>query len=853
MALERGTRIGPYEIAELIGKGGMGEVYRAHDERLGRDVAVKLMSVDASGDVSRIRRMQQEARAVGQLNHPNIVSVFDVGMHEERMYVVTELLSGESLRHIVERGALPWRVALGYALQMAEGLAAAHDLGIVHRDIKPDNLFVTKDKRVKILDFGIATRREPERGALASGSAQTVSQAGLLIGTVGYMSPEQARAQSVDHRTDIFALGCVLYELLTGKQAFTGPTPLEVLVAIQRDAPVAIQDVVPQVPADLVRIVERCLEKDAALRFQSARDLLFAMTLLQTAGPSSMERPAEPSRPAPKRRIPWPALAILALGLVLGAVIMAWRVLPSHSKELVFYRQMTFRRGTVYTARFTLDGTSIVYSAAWDGLPRELFATVAGAREARPMNLPETDAAFMLTSGEMGLIRRTARGFAPGTLGRMSLSGGPSKDMLDGIRWADSSLDGTDLVVVKNAGNNRVLEWPPGHAVTEAFRISYPRLSPNRQWVAFLEASQQYNDSGRLIVVDRNGKRVLETGIWKSIEGLAWRNDNEIWFGASKEGRSLWLHATDLQGKTRLLCRVPGRLVLHDLYRDGRILAERNAFRATLMVGTSGATGEKDLSWRDYSQLGQLSRDGKQMLFAEEGDGAGAGSVAYLRSTDGSVPLRLGEGLGLALSPDGTKALLRVGDESMHWEIVPIGAGTPETLPSGALTTISWGAFVPNTARIVILGREKGKNNQLYVQDAPAGEPRALAVDDVNVTGDALSPDGTVIAATQKGKVLLVPIDGSAPRELPGLEKRVPVSFTADGKTLFVRTVETLPLQLERYDLAAGKLETWKTLAPSDPAGLLSIGRVSIARDGEVYAYESYRLLSDLYIIENVE
>ncbi len=864
MTIAPGTRIGPYEIAGLIGVGGMGEVYRAHDGRLERDVALKLMSADASGDAARLRRMQQEARAVGQLSHPNILAVFDVGVHEDRMYVVAELLSGESLRDVVKRGPVPWRSALGYALQTAEGLAAAHEHGIVHRDIKPDNVFVTKDKRIKILDFGVATRREPENGALPADIAATVSQDGLLIGTVGYMSPEQARGQTVDHRTDIFAFGCLLYELLTGQQAFTASTPLEVLVAIQRDTPPAIQDFVPSVAVDLVRIVDRCLEKDAARRFQSTRDLLFALTLLQTTGPSADSAPvfarvppehvAAIKQTPPKRSIRASIVVGLAAALLLGAgATIAFRGAFAAPEESPFYRQITFRRGTVYTARFTLDGTSIVYSAAWDGGSRELFTTVSGTRDSRPMDQSETDAAFMLLTGEIGLIRRSSGGFSSGVLSRMPLSGGPSKEMLNGVRWADGSPDGADLLVVKTAGGKRALEMPPGHVLAESLAITYPRISPDRQHVAFLEHTQLFGDSGRLVIVDRNGQRTLETPVWKSIEGVAWRDNHEVWFGASKEGRSLWLHAIDMKGKTRVLCRAPGRLVLHDLFSDGRVLAERNSFRSTLMVGTNPEGKERDMSWQDYSQLGQLSRDGKQMLFSEEGDGAGTGSTVYLRSLEGGVPLRLADGLALALSPDAKKALIRVGDEPMHLEVVPVGAGSSERLPMGPLTSISWASFVPGAERLLILGKEANKGNRLYLQDLPSADPRVLTAEEVDVGNDALSPDGSVVAAMQNGKTVLIPLDGGAVRELTGLDGRVPVGFTSDGRMLFVRSKDALPIIIDRYDLGTGKIEPWRTLMPTDSAGLLVLGRVSLARDGEVYAYESYRLLSDLYVIENLK
>ena len=867
MKIEPGTRIGPYLISDLLGAGGMGDVYRAHDERLRRDVAVKLMSEEGSGDAARMRQMQQEARAASQLSHPNILAVFDVGTHGERMYVVTELLEGESLREVVRRGPVPWRRALGLAVQLAEGLAVAHERGIIHRDIKPDNVFLTGDGRIKILDFGVAAWRAPE-GNGAQGAAQTLSQEGLLIGTVGYMSPEQARGQTVDHRSDLFAFGCLLHELLSGRETFAGATPMEVLVAIQRDAPPPLQDLVPNLPADVVRVVDRCLEKDPTRRFQSARDLLFALTLIPTSG-VSLDRAPVPvpvpaiGAPATGRRRAGPRLrGALWAGLALllgGSATLALRPAFVAAPEPPAFHQLTFRRGTVYTARFTIDGAGIVYSAAWDGEPRDLFATVPGTRDSRSLAQAETDVTYLLGSGEISVIRRSRRGFSSGVLGRMSLAGGPPKGLLDGINWADGSPDGAELVVLRRVKGRSVLELPPGHVLLEAEALSYPRLSPDRAHVAFLEHPDPEEDAGKLVVIDRSGKRVLESEGWKSIEGLAWRSDTEIWFTASKEGRSLWMQALDLKGKTRLLSRVPGRLVLHDLSADGRVVAERNSYRATLMMGTGAGPGpgpetrERDISWQDFSQLGQLSRDGKQVLFSEQGEGAGAGITAYLRPVEGGAPLRLGEGLALALSPDGTKALLRVEDKGMHLEVVPIGAGRSERLPRGSVTTLSWAAFVPGSPRLVMLAREAGKGDRLYLQELTGGSPVPLAAEGVEVVGDAVSPDGSVVAGSQNGRGVLIPLDGGAPRELPGLTaEHLPIGWTSDGRTLFVRNRASPPMVIHRYELATGKLEPWRSLAPPDPAGVLSLGHVSVARDGEVYVYESYRLLSDLYVIENL-
>ena len=294
MPLPTGAKLGPYEIVAPLGAGGMGEVYRARDTRLQRDVAVKVLPPAFASDLERLRRFEQEALATASLNHPNILSVFDVGTSPDGSgFVVSELLEGETLRDALTRSALPVRKALDYALQIARGLAAAHEKGIVHRDLKPENLFVTRDEHVKILDFGLAkitAAAASQAGHTALNTMPPQSQAGVVLGTVGYMSPEQVRGLIADSRSDIFGFGCVLYEMLAGRRAFSGATPADTMSAILNQQP---PDITPtpgrMIPPALVRIVERCLEKEPAARFQSTSDLAFAVAALSTTTATSVQ------------------------------------------------------------------------------------------------------------------------------------------------------------------------------------------------------------------------------------------------------------------------------------------------------------------------------------------------------------------------------------------------------------------------------------------------------------------------------------------------------------------------------------------------------------------------------------
>jgi serine/threonine protein kinase len=289
MAFTQGARLGVYEVVGLLGSGGMGEVYRARDTRLDRDVAIKVLPPGLSTDSDRLLRFEQEARAAAALNHPNILAVFDVGSHESVPFIVSELLEGETLRERLRYGALPVRKVIEIGTQLAHGLAAAHEKGIVHRDLKPENCFVTLDGHVKILDFGLAKLTQADGAPAATSNLPTTpvhTQHGMLLGTLGYMAPEQVRGVAVDHRADMFAFGALLYEMLSGQRAFNGETAADTVSAILKDDPANLPTVERHIPPALARITDRCLEKTPAARFQTASDL-GSIESIFTAGPGT--------------------------------------------------------------------------------------------------------------------------------------------------------------------------------------------------------------------------------------------------------------------------------------------------------------------------------------------------------------------------------------------------------------------------------------------------------------------------------------------------------------------------------------------------------------------------------------
>ena len=860
MPIAQGTLIGPYEILSSIGAGGMGEVYRARDTRLRRDVALKFLPARFATDAERLRRFEQEARAAGALDHTNIVGVHDIGTHDGAPYVVMEYLEGETLRHKLKGGPLPLKKALDYALQIAHGLTAAHEKGIVHRDIKPENLLITTNGQVKILDFGVAKLAPFTPPALLDNESPTASIAtepGAIFGTVGYMSPEQIRGLATDQRSDIFSFGAVLFEMLTGRKAFPGDSAIEVLNAILKVAPLAPSSICGELPPVLDTLVLRCLEKDPKERFESIRDFAYLLETVSSPG-LPISTPVAGSIPRLSRRVLSCILA-LAAGLILGGtavwIVLGGTRLGLSPAKYPSFRQITFHRGTVYSARFSADGSSIVYSAAWEGRPKELFEISAAGIGSRPMGFVNADIAGLSPSEEMLVLLRPDAGFPPGMLARVPLAGGSKRDILEKVNWADWNMDGTAYTIVRSVDTTDRLEFPSGSVLAESEGvISYPRLSPKGGLVAFLEWPSPIEDSGSLKVVGPKApKRVLSSG-WHSIEGLAWSPDgSEIWFTAAREGIASALYAVTLAGKERLLLRAPGRLVLHDVSRKGQAVAERNSTRITLMGKSAGWAAERDLSWLDHSVLADLSPDGGTILFSETGEGAGKTASFYLKKTDGTLPIRLGEGRAMGLSPDGRWALALSGGNPPRLELWPTGPGEMKALPSGGLQTYDWAGWFPDGQRILISGSETGKKGRLYEQMTSGGLPKPITREGVSCTAKTISPDGKWVIAWAGSTYLRFPLTGGDPQPIAGLAQGDrPLCWSGDGRHVYVKSWERMPGRVFKLDTATGQRALWKELMPADSAGVLSVTRILISPDEKTYVYNYARLLSDLYLIEDV-
>jgi Tol biopolymer transport system component len=859
MSLSAGTHLGPYEVVDLLGAGAMGEVYRARDTRLRRQVAVKVLPASIGDDPARMRRFEQEARAAGSLNHPNIVAIHDIGSQAGSPYVVSELLEGETLRERMGGLPLPVRKVMDYATQIARGLAAAHEKGIVHRDLKPDNIFITRDGGVKILDFGLAKfGKAPFAAALDDGlsamaTSDPLTEAGMVLGTVGYMSPEQVRGEMADHRSDIFSFGAVLYEMLTGRRAFKGRSAVETLHAILKEEPQQLTLVNPALPPALERLVYHCLEKNPAERFQSARDLAFDIEALST-----------PSGTAPRAALAasdaWhrvrPALVAAAIIALPAAGFLLARSTPHHPNP--DYQRLTFRRGTVHSARFAPDG-QVLYSAAWDGRKAELFARRPESPESRSLGHPMASIVGTSPSGEVALLISKEENALP-VLARAPLSGGPPREILEQVRAADWARDGSDFAVVRYDHGTLKLEYPIGATLVSSpsgSAFSHPRISPNGDMVAFLEHPVTSDDRGSVAVVDRTGRKTTLSSGWASIEGLAWGKDaDEILFTAAEVGADSALYAVDLSGKRRLVEKAPGRLVLHDVAPDGTLLLERNSHRMEMRA--LRADGEDvDLSWFDFSGPADLSADGKTLLFYESGEGGGQAYSVYVRPTDGALPVRLGDGRATALSPDGRSVVAIPLDGEPRLTILPTGAGTMKTIAHPQIESYRWASWLPDGSGILFSATEPKKLVRLYVHDLATGTMRPAAPEGRGGFKGTITPDGKAVITVEAGapkqtshKYSLQPLDGGAATPLPWIQSGdQPLRWSADGKSLFVQR-GSMPIQILRTD-ASGTRTVLREISPRDAAGAGAMGGVIVlSADGSLIVYSHHRVLSDLYLVD---
>jgi Tol biopolymer transport system component len=853
MSLVQGTRVGPYEILGSIGAGGMGEVYRARDARLNRDVALKVLPASFAADPDRLRRFTLEAQSTGALNHPNILAIFDTGTHEGMPYLVAELLEGESLRARMRKSRLGVVKVVEYARQTASGLAAAHAKGITHRDIKPENLFITRDGFVKILDFGLAKVKAPAPtpGATQAETETEATSPGVAVGTVAYMSPEQVRGESVDHRSDIFSFGCVLYEMLSGKRAFSGASHVETMNAILTAEPPELSTLDAKLPLGLERVVRHCLEKQPEERFQSAGDLAFDLeALTQSSGRAASPPAVQRGKPILRRAL---AAAVVLLAMVAGyvaAVFFDRRPPPR-------FQRLTYRRGYVHTARFGPDGTTVIYGGAWEGDPSAVFTIRLESPQYHPALVANSIPLSVSKGGELALLRSarsTASFTVEGTLARVPLAGGAPREITEKVRWAEWSPAG-ELAIVRADKMGDHLEYPTGKTLfqTTGF-IRSPRFSRTGSHIAFLHYPRVSDTQGDVMVVNLAGEVKTVSAKWLSVWGLAWHpKTDEIWFGATATGARYDLRAVSLDGRVRTVYSQAASVVPEDISNDGRVLLSTVTERMKLHFA-SGTTGEsRDLSWLDWSLITSISRDAKTVVFFESGEGSGKYFASFYRKTDGSPPVTLGEGRFPRLSPDGN-AIVATNTAANSLLIFPVGAGEGRRipLPGFNLNFVDWGA---GSRQILFTGSEAGRGVRLYSLDRDDAKPRAITSEGAHQPFFITSPDGKFAALrNNNGPILLqseggggsVPCNGSEPGEMPA-------AWGLGKDMLYVRRLGGLPSKVFLIDCGTGRRRLWKEIVPQDRSGVPNVSAVYFTPDGRSYAYSYMQQLSELFLVDGLK
>ncbi len=863
MTLAGGYKIGPYEILSAIGAGGMGEVYRARDARLGRDVAVKVLPEAFARDPERMARFGREAKVLASLNHPNIAAIYGFedsgGVHA----LVMELVEGPTLADRIAAGPIPMDEALRIARQMADALEYAHERGIVHRDLKPANIKISRDDAVKILDFGLAKAIEGDASSMDINKSPTLTRMatmqGVLLGTAAYMSPEQAKAKPVDRRADIWAFGCVLYEMLTGNMAFSGETVSDTLAAVIRAEPDW-----PQLPANTparVRVLlQRCLQKDPKQRLRDIGDARISLDEVLSGEPElTLLAPATGSGSFWRRAI---FSIVGTAGLVIVGVAAYFVGRTGTLTQEPSYQQLTFDRGTIYQARFAPDGQTVLYSAAWNGQPTGIYSVSPNAPESRAVGLNDSSL-FAVSASQIAVsigCKNIFAGACEGTLATVPISGGAPREIADHVVSADWTPDGSELAAIREENGEFQVEFPLGKVIYKSLTwLDFLRVSPHGDDIAFAQYSTDSTDAGSAVILDPNGRQLARSGQFNSLEGLAWRpSGDQIWFAATKtSGWADSIHAMTIAGRDHVVLTIPDVLRVDDISSEGHVLVSQDQWRSGIQYDDGKNAGERDFSWLDGALLSDLSKDGQELAFVDNQEAAGIKSLAYIRKADDASAVKLGIGNFPAISPDGRWALVDAVDPQ-HLELLPTGIGEARSLNPHGLQQLQWQGWMPG-GKGVYFAANDGHDWRIYVQGLNGGAPRAvtsaISVNAIQYPSRLVSPDGKfVFARDLNGKGTLYPLAGGQPQPVRGLlPADIWANWSSDGKSIYVYQDERIRAQVFRLDLSTGKRQLVRTVAPPDIAGLTGILAFRITADGNAYAYSYGRALSALYLVKGFQ
>jgi len=845
---------GSYRLDREIGGGGMSRVFLAEEVALGRRVVLKVLPPEL-GSLLSAARFEREVRVAARLQHPHIVPLLAAGQAGEVLYYTMPLVEGESLRaRLDQQGELPVGEAIRLFREVADALAYAHEQGVVHRDIKPENILLSH-RHAMVTDFGIA------RAVSEAISGETLTMTGMVVGTPSYMAPEQAAGEGhIDHRVDLYALGIVAYEMLAGRPPFQARTAQALVAAHMGQAPAPLTEARPSVPPEVAAAVHRCLEKRAADRFVHATELV--ATLDQIIESSGQRQPTPPARAAAGSGIHRRTLiaGVAAAGLAAGGFGLGALVgRRGGSRASPSYHRLTFRRGMIRTARFGPDFQTVLYGALWDGDVCRVYSVRPESPESAPLPLPAAAPLAISINGDVALgMGQHRRGIMTyGTLARVPLAGGAPRELREQVKYADWSPDGSDLVIVRRDGDRDLLEFPAGTLLAEPESanggFSFPRFSPRGDAVAVFELDGAADLVGRVTIVGRDGTRRRVSDRYFNVFGLAWRGE-EVWFTAA-DAVPLFrntVFAMDPSGMVRVVARVPGNTSLHDIAPDGRVLMARTDDRSGVAVRAPGDGTMRDLSWLDASNIADITPDGSRILFTEYGVGGGPRTSAYLRGTDGSMAVRLGDGVAHALSPDGRWALLQSAGDGAYFDLIPSGAGTARRLERPGLRLLG-ARWLPSGREVVVWARQGEAVPRLFLLDLEGTMTRPLTPEGraVGRRGWAVSPEGTEVALSGVGGLEIFPVAGGAPRRVPGDTGALQViGWIRDG--LLVSEAPAESSAVFQLNSNSGRRSLWTTIEPQDPAGIMNhdLATLVATPDGRAFGYTWHRAISDLYLVE---
>ena len=835
-----GRTSGPYAIQGLLGAGGMGDVYRARDTALGRDVAIKILPEAFSDDPDRLARFEQEAQFLASLTHPNIGAIYGLHTADGIRGLVLELVEGETLEERIKRGPFPLRHAVRIARQIGDALDVAHQRQIVHRDLKPANIKVTREDITKVLDFGLA------KSLTESASAERQH----ILGTIAYMSPEQRRGDFVDSRTDIWAFGCVLFEMLAGRRAFPG-----------HGTGGAAPDwslLPPTVPAGVVALLKRCLEEDPQRRRRDIGDVLLDLDEALSSSEAGRE---------PRNGLRLLTVAPLGVAVALLAFAAGWAsraAVPSSARPAFpTWHKLTFDQGYVHAARFGPGGETILYSASWQGSPFRLFTTTTLSPESRALDLPPGGLLAVSGTGELALSLsctfRPIHGGCLGTLARVPLLGGAPRNLADAVHAADFGPRGALAAVVEDR-----LEYPIGTRLAD--RAGLVRISPDGRRLA----SSEPEVDGRLAVVVREGpqRRVVSTG-WTFISGLAWTLDGGavLVTGVGPDIQDDVVLRIELAGQARPILRAGPRIRVLDAAAPDRLLVDQSSDLRRAWIHDLRAVGERrDLSWLGSSVVDALSADGRAMLLTirigptlEAGRQVESLYPIYLRPTDGGPATFLGNGYGRALSPDGRWALSVVPTEpdrrGASLVVHPLAGGPSRVLDAGGVflggRAVNASFAAGNRVLFDAAPRDGATALETYVQSIDGG-PAARLMHEPGHVVSPVAPDGErFVSRRADGSLWVATIAPQPSVRLPFTLQRNQLirQWTDDGRQVFVVALLDDRWLVTRVDVTTGVPQPHAEVR-RDPLAERPGINFRVSRDGRTIVFSDTRILSSLFLIK---